>query len=168
MKRKQRRLMVLALCLLGIGTATTLALVAFEDNILFFYGPTDIANQGVPADTRFRLGGLVAEGSVRRLEDGITTEFLVTDTVHDVRVLYAGILPDLFREGQGVVTHGRLDGAGLFVADEVLARHDEEYMPPEVAEALERAGHGPLTAPAAAGRNAVNVQAYGADTVTDG
>lgn len=167
MKRKQRRMMVLGLCLLGVGTATGLALTAFEENILFFYGPTDIATQGVPEDTRFRLGGLVAEDSVRRLRDGISTEFLVTDTVHDVRVVYTGILPDLFREGQGVVTHGRLDAAGLFVADEVLARHDEEYMPPEVAEALERAGHGPLTAPAAAGRDAVGYASYGVETVTN-
>lgn len=138
MTRKKRRLMVLVLCLLGLGTATGLALTAFEDNLLFFYSPTDLVERETP-DRRFRLGGLVEEGSVERLSDGVTVRFVVTDTAHRVPVSYSGILPDLFREGQGVVAQGRLTADGVFVADEVLAKHDENYHPPEVDDALKSA-----------------------------
>ncbi len=139
MTRKKRRMMVLALCLLGLGTATALVLTAFRDNLMFFYSPSDLETQPVPAGRAFRLGGLVAEHSVEHL-DSHTVRFVVTDLVHEVPVIYAGVLPDLFREGQGVVTEGRLRPDGVFEAREVLAKHDENYMPREVADALRAAG----------------------------
>ena len=139
MTRKKRRLYMLGLALLGLGTATALTLTAFEDNIVFFFSPTQLQTQDV-GDRNFRLGGLVEDGSVRKLPDGVTTEFRVTDTVNTVSVTYRGQLPDLFREGQGVVTEGRMV-AGVFQAREVLAKHDENYMPPEVADALKEAEH---------------------------
>ena len=139
MTRKKRRLYMLGLALLGLGTATALALTAFEDNLVFFYSPSDIAAQHV-GERSFRLGGLVEENSVKRLPDGLTIEFRVTDTAQTVPVTYSGIVPDLFREGQGVVAEGRMRPDGVFVAREVLAKHDENYMPPEVADALNRAG----------------------------
>lgn len=139
MTRKKRRLYMLGLALLGLGTATALTLTAFEDNIVFFFSPTQLQTQDV-GDRNFRLGGLVEDGSVRKLPDGVTTEFRVTDTVNTVSVTYRGQLPDLFREGQGVVTEGRMV-AGVFQAREVLAKHDENYMPPEVADALKQAEH---------------------------
>jgi cytochrome c-type biogenesis protein CcmE len=138
--RKQQRLtlVIVALCLLG--GATGLVLFALSDSVAFFASPTDIATGQVEADRRFRLGGLVVPGSVeQRGDDGLVT-FALTDQVHEVRVSYRGILPDLFREGQGIVAQGRLDADGGFVASEVLAKHDESYMPPEVAEALKEAG----------------------------
>lgn len=139
MTRKKRRLYLVGLCLLGIGTATALALTAFEDNLLFFYSPTDLQERTLAENQRFRLGGLVADHSVERWDDGLTVSFTVTDTAHTIPVVFAGMLPDLFREGQGVVAHGRLSPDGVFMADEVLAKHDETYMPPEVAQALETA-----------------------------
>jgi cytochrome c-type biogenesis protein CcmE len=137
--RKKRRLYMLGLAALGLGTATALALSAFEDNIVFFYSPSDLQAKQVGERT-FRLGGLVEEGSVRKAADGLTTEFRVTDTASSVPVTYTGSVPDLFREGQGVIAEGRLRGDGTFVAREVLAKHDESYMPPEVDDALKRAG----------------------------
>jgi cytochrome c-type biogenesis protein CcmE len=139
MTRKKRRLYMLGLALLGLGTATALALTAFEDNLVFFYSPSDLAAQHV-GERSFRLGGLVEENSVKRLPDGLTIEFRVTDTAQTVPVTYSGIVPDLFREGQGVVAEGRMRPDGVFVAREVLAKHDENYMPPEVADALNRVG----------------------------
>jgi len=138
MKRKHKRLsfVMLGLCLLGVTAA--LVLTAFEDNIVFFHSPTDVASGKVTDDRRFRIGGLVEEGSVDR-SGNPTVVFRVTDTKHTVPISYTGILPDLFREGQGIVAEGRLV-AGTFKADEVLAKHDETYMPPEVAEALKQAG----------------------------
>ncbi len=138
MTRKKRRLYMLGLALLGLGAATALTLTAFQDNIVFFYSPSQLQTQQV-GDRNFRLGGLVEQGSVRKLTDGVTTEFRVTDTAHTIDVRYRGQLPDLFREGQGVVAEGKLTG-GVFVAREVLAKHDETYMPPEVSEALKQAG----------------------------
>ncbi|WP_207462723.1 cytochrome c maturation protein CcmE [Azospirillum sp. SYSU D00513] len=139
MTRKKRRLYMLGLALLGLGTAAALTLTAFEDNIVFFYSPSDVQTRDV-GDRNFRLGGLVEAGSVKKLPDGLTTEFMVTDTVNSVAVSYRGQLPDLFREGQGIVAEGTLNGARVFVAREVLAKHDENYMPPEVADAIKRAG----------------------------
>ena len=138
MKRKHKRLtfVVVALCLLG--SATALVLTAFEENIVFFFSPTDIVEQKASENQRFRLGGLVEEGSVDR-SGGETISFRVTDISNVVPVSYTGILPDLFREGQGIVAQGRLID-GVFVADEVLAKHDENYMPPEVADALKKSG----------------------------
>lgn len=144
MTRKKRRLYMLGLAALGLGTATFLTLTAFEGNIVYFYSPSDLREQaGDLDDRRLRLGGLVEEGSVERLPDGHTIRFRVTDTASAVPVTYTGIVPDLFREGQGVVAEGSLGTDGVFVAREVLAKHDETYMPPEVADALKRAG-GPV------------------------
>jgi cytochrome c-type biogenesis protein CcmE len=142
MTRKKRRLYMLGLALLGLGTATALTLTAFEDNLVFFFSPTDLqAKAAEVRDRNFRLGGLVEQGSVERRPDGITVLFKVSDGPHAVPVTYTGQLPDLFREGQGVVVEGRLRPDGVFVAREVLAKHDENYMPPEVADALKRAEH---------------------------
>ena len=140
MKPKHRRMVVLAIAGAGLCVAAALVVSALDENLVFFHSPSDIAAGSVAPDQRFRLGGLVADGSVQAEVDGVAVHFVVTDTVHTVPVSYAGILPDLFREGQGVVAHGRLDAAGVFVADELLAKHDENYMPPEVHEALQRAG----------------------------
>ena len=140
MTRKQRRLGVVLIGLALLGASAALVLSAFEDSIVFFYSPTDLATKDVPRDKRLRIGGLVKEGSVKRAADGVTVNFAVTDTVNTVQVVYRGVLPDLFREGQGVVAEGRFEGAAGFRADEVLAKHDENYMPPEVADSLKKAG----------------------------
>jgi len=139
MTRKQRRSILIVLGLVVLGAATAMVLTALQSKITFFYSPSDIAEKSVGPGERFRLGGLVKEGSVRRGE-GTTVRFSVTDTARSVNVTYTGILPDLFREGQGVVTEGKLDEKGVFRADSVLARHDENYMPKEVADALKRQG----------------------------
>lgn len=139
MKRKHRRLSIVLLALLALGGAVALVMAAFEENIVFFFSPTEIAEKQITADQRLRVGGLVEEGSIGKAEDGVTVEFVVTDTVHTVPVSYKGILPDLFREGQGVVIEGHLIN-GVFKADNVLAKHDENYMPPEVADALKKSG----------------------------
>jgi cytochrome c-type biogenesis protein CcmE len=140
MTRKKRRLYVLVLCLLGIGTGSALTLTALEDNLAFFQSPTDILEK--PAgDRNLRLGGLVEADSVERLPDGASIRFRITDPKNAVAVVYTGIVPDLFREGQGVVAEGRLGADGVFAAREIMAKHDETYMPPEVKQALERAGH---------------------------
>ncbi len=139
MKRKHKRLSFVLVALLLLGSAAALMLTAFEENIVFFFSPTDIVEQKKGSDDRrFRLGGLVEEGSVDR-SGGETVAFRVTDISNAVPVRFTGILPDLFREGQGIVAEGRLVG-GVFIADEVLAKHDENYMPPEVADALKKSG----------------------------
>jgi len=138
MKRKHKRLTFVGVALVLLAGAAALVLSAFEDNIVFFMSPTDIAANKVSKNQRFRLGGLVEEGSVDR-SGGETVTFKVTDITNSVAVTYTGILPDLFREAQGVVAEGRLKN-GVFVADEVLAKHDETYMPPEVADALKKSG----------------------------
>ena len=139
MKRKHRRLTFVFLGLLLIATAAALILTAFEDNIVFFHSPTDVVEKTLPPDRRFRIGGLVEEGSVEKTVDEARVTFRITDLMNTVDVTYRGLLPDLFREGQGVVAEGRLRD-GIFHADEVLAKHDETYMPPEVAEALQKSG----------------------------
>lgn len=144
LSRKQRRMWVVGLCLLGLGSATGLALSAFQDNLVFFRSPSDIMAADPGPDRAFRLGGLVEAGSVVRevTADGRPeARFRVTDGPAAIPVTYVGVLPDLFREGQGVVTLGKLGRDGVFQASEVLARHDETYMPPEVADALKRSGH---------------------------
>ncbi|HZH28979.1 MAG TPA: cytochrome c maturation protein CcmE [Azospirillaceae bacterium] len=148
--RKKRRLHVLVLCLAGLGTATGLTLTAMQDNLQFFHSPSDLRERSV-GDRPFRLGGLVEEGTVRRSPDGHTVEFRVTDLANTVPVVYAGVLPNLFREGQGVVAEGRLRPDGVFEAREILAKHDETYTPPEVKDALARAGHPSGQGRAAAG-----------------
>ncbi len=144
MTRKRRRLYIVAGFMLVLGTAAALVLMAFEENIVFFYSPTELARkmeqEPIPPNRRLRIGGLVEEGSVNREKDGLTIAFRVTDTVEVVPVRFRGLLPDLFREGQGVVAEGSLAADGTFVATEVLAKHDENYMPKEVAEALKEAG----------------------------
>ena len=140
MTRKRRRLYFLALSMATLAAAAALVLNAFEDNLVFFYSPTDLVEKDVPTDRRLRLGGLVAEGSIVRAADGATVHFTVTDRVHSVPASYRGILPDLFREGQGVVAEGSLRADGSFEATNVLAKHDENYMPKEVADSLKEAG----------------------------
>jgi len=139
MSRKQRRLVLIGSALSVFAVAVALALSALKDSIVFFNSPTDVAEKHIAAGTRIRLGGLVKEGSVER-GDNLRVRFEVTDGKNSIRVAYQGLLPDLFREGQGVVTEGTLDG-GLFKADSVLAKHDEKYMPKEVADALKQQGH---------------------------
>jgi cytochrome c-type biogenesis protein CcmE len=139
MTRKQRRLTLIGTAVGVLGLALGLVLYAMRDNIVFFHAPADVAAQAVQPGTRFRLGGLVKEGSIRR--EGQLITFEVADAKHALPVRYQGILPDLFREGQGVVAEGILEGSGVFRADTVLARHDETYMPREVADALKKQGH---------------------------
>lgn len=140
LKRKHRRLGFVVAGMACLLVAAALVLNAFEDNLVFFYGPSELAEKDIPEGRRFRLGGLVEEGSVNRLDDGLTVEFTITDLVATVPVSYRGPLPDLFREGQGVVTEGKMAAGGVFIADSVLAKHDETYMPAEVADALKAAG----------------------------
>ena len=138
--RKQQRLALVLLALLLVGGATGLVLAALQDKVAFFVSPSDVAAQKLRTGKRFRLGGLVVDGSIRREADG-TVRFAVTDTAHQVPVVYKGLLPDLFRDGQGVVAQGVLRQDGVFEAGEVLAKHDEKYMPKEVADALKQAGY---------------------------
>ena len=139
MTRRQRRLGILLAALVCAGAATALTMNAFRSNLVFFFSPTQIAAKEAPVAQVFRLGGLVERGSIQRERDGMTIRFIVTDTARGVPVVYHGLLPDLFREGKGVVARGRLGEDGVFVANEVLAKHDENYMPPEAADALRRA-----------------------------
>lgn len=138
---RQRRMVLVGLLVAGVAAATMLALSAFQKNLLFFFSPSQVLAGEAPVGYPFRLGGLVADGSVERGE-GLTIRFEVTDGAATVPVTYTGILPDLFREGQGVVTRGRLGEDGLFMAEDVLAKHDENYMPPAVADALKTADGG--------------------------
>lgn len=139
MTRKTRRLTIIGLALAVFGTAVGISLYALRDTIVFFYGPTEYAAKAPAPGTRLRIGGLVEAGSFTR-EGGGTVRFAVTDTKHDVKVIYTGLLPDLFREGQGAVVEGTVEPAGLFRADSVLAKHDERYMPKEVADSLKKQG----------------------------
>jgi len=138
---RKRRLIAVLLILAGVGVASTVAFYSLQENMLYFQSPSDLATQPIPPGRQFRLGGLVKPGSVSREQDGLATRFVVTDGPQDITVEFVGILPDLFREGQGVIARGALNGSGLFEASEVLAKHDENYMPPEVADALEQSGH---------------------------
>ncbi len=137
MTRKQRRLYFVLLGMAALGAAVALVLTAISDSLVYFYSPTDIVSQRIPEGRRMRIGGLVEEGSVKK--DGKLVSFKITDITNTVPVAYAGILPDLFREGQGVVVEGRME-KGQFAASEVLAKHDEKYMPKEVADALKKSG----------------------------
>ena len=139
MKRKHRRLVILGAGLGALGLAAGLVLSALDDTLVFFHDPSTVRERDFPPDQRLRIGGLVEENSVVRANDGLTVRFTVTDLAHSVPVTYSGILPDLFREGQGVVAEGYLKG-DVFQADEVLAKHDENYMPREVADALKKSG----------------------------
>lgn len=139
MKPRHKRLILVLVALALLGLGATFVLKAFRSNLVFFYTPTEVFAGQVPQGQAFRIGGMVLEDSLQRNEDGVTVRFAVTDTMENVPVQYTGILPDLFQEGKGVVAQGRMDNQGIFVADQVLAKHDENYMPPEAAEALERA-----------------------------
>jgi cytochrome c-type biogenesis protein CcmE len=141
MTRKRRRLTAVLAGLATLGLATFLVLNAFSDNLVFFYSPSDLKTKHVPFDRQLRIGGLVEEHSVTREANGKTIDFRVTDGNNTVAVSFTGGLPDLFREGQGVVAEGVLRRDGSFLASNVLAKHDEKYMPPEVADALKRSGH---------------------------
>jgi cytochrome c-type biogenesis protein CcmE len=136
MKTRHKRLALIVVGVAGLSVAALFILNAFRSNLVYFYSPTEVFEGKAPRDQQFRIGGLVEQGSVRKSADGLKVEFVVTDLNKTVPVRYEGILPDLFREGQGVVTMGRLDGDGRFRAREVLAKHDENYMPPEAAAAL--------------------------------
>lgn len=139
MKPRHKRFAFIGLGLLVLGVATVLILNAFQSNLVFFFTPTQVAGGEVPQGRSFRIGGMVEGGSLVRENDGLTVRFIVTDTAKRVPVTYKGILPDLFKEGKGAVAQGKLNADGTFVASEVLAKHDENYMPPEAAEALAKA-----------------------------
>jgi len=144
MKPRHRRMAAIAAGLALVGVAVALVLNAFQSNLVFFFSPSQVVAKEAPVERTFRLGGMVESGSLKRRSDGLTVDFVVTDTARSIPVVYTGILPDLFKEGKGVVAQGRLGPDGVFVASEVLAKHDENYMPPEAAEALARAQKGEL------------------------
>jgi len=143
-KPRHRRLILIVAGLALLGVTAALVLNAFNKNLVFFFSPSQVADKEAPVDKTFRLGGMVEKGSLKRSPDGLTVDFLVTDTAKTIPVRYKGILPDLFSEGKGVVAQGKLDADGTFVASEVLAKHDENYMPPEAADAIRRAQKGQL------------------------
>lgn len=139
MTPRQKRMTFVAMLIAGVGVFIALIMMALNENINHFYSPTDIVEGKAPENHSFRIGGLVVDGSVKRATEGLRIDFDLTDGANNFTVHYAGILPDLFREGQGIVATGKLQG-NIFVAEEVLAKHDENYMPPEVAEALKKSG----------------------------
>ena len=139
MKPRHKKLLAIGLALAGLGIVAALVLNAFRSNMVFFFTPTQVAQGEAPTDRAFRIGGLVEPESLKREPDGLTVRFVVTDTAKSIPVVYKGILPDLFKEGKGVVAEGQLSPGGLFTASQVLAKHDENYMPPEAAHALEQA-----------------------------
>ena len=138
---RKRRLMAVMVIVIGVGAAAVVAIKSLNENMLFFVSPTDVKEQSLPVGKRFRLGGLVGADSLSRASDSLAVQFVVTDGAETVNVSFDGILPDLFREGQGIIAIGELAADGHVEAAEVLAKHDENYMPPEVADALEKAGH---------------------------
>ena len=146
MKPRHRRIALIVGGLAGLSVAAWLAFSAFEQNLVFFFTPTQVVANEAPKQRAFRIGGMVETGSVKRQPDGVTVHFAVTDTVKSMLVAYKGVLPDLFREGKGVVAQGRLGHDGIFRADQVLAKHDENYMPPEAADALKKAQAGARSA----------------------
>ncbi len=163
MKPRHRRLALIAAGLVVLGIAVALVLNALRGNVAFFFSPTQVAAGEAPANRSFRVGGLVEKGSLKREADGLTMRFVVTDTAKSITVRYTGILPDLFKEGAGAIAQGKLDADGNFRATEVLAKHDENYMPPEAAQAIEKA-HKAAAAKGAAGAAAAKGSADGAAT----
>lgn len=141
MKRRHKRLGFIVAGLAGLGIAAALVLSAFQENLVFFFSPSQVAAKEAPIGRTFRVGGLVQEGTVQRDKDGLTVRFVVTDTAQSIPVIYKGILPDLFKEGKGCVAQGKIGDDGVFYADQVLAKHDENYMPPEAGEAIDKAKH---------------------------
>lgn len=141
MKRRHKRLGFIIAGLAGLGIAAALVLSAFQQNLVFFFSPSQVAAKEAPIGRTFRVGGLVQEGTVQRDKDGLTVRFVVTDTAQSIPVIYKGILPDLFKEGKGCVAQGKIGADGVFYADQVLAKHDENYMPPEAGQAIDKAKH---------------------------
>jgi cytochrome c-type biogenesis protein CcmE len=141
MKRRHKRIGIILVGLAGLGFAAFLVANAFRQNLVFFFSPTQVAAKEAPVDRTFRIGGLVQEGTLKREPDGLTVRFTVTDTAANIPVVYKGILPDLFKEGRGCVAQGKIGADGVFQADQVLAKHDENYMPPEAGAALDAAKH---------------------------
>jgi len=139
MKPRHKRFAMIGGGLAALGVAAAFVLAAFQENLVFFFTPSQVAANEAPQGRAFRIGGMVTPGSVKRQSDGVTVQFVVTDTAKDVTVVYRGLLPDLFREGKGVVTQGKLGADGIFQASEVLAKHDENYMPPAAADAIKQA-----------------------------
>ena len=139
MKRRHKRIGFIIAGLASLGIAAALALNAFQDNLVFFFSPSQVAAKEAPVGRTFRVGGLVQEGTVKRDTDGLTVRFTVTDTAQSIPVVYKGILPDLFKEGKGCVAQGKIVADGVFYADQVLAKHDENYMPPEAGQAIDNA-----------------------------
>jgi cytochrome c-type biogenesis protein CcmE len=139
MKPRQKRFMFIAVAVAAVGVAVGLVLYALRGNVNLYFTPTQVFNNEVPKDRSFRIGGLVEQGSIKREVDGLTTHFVITDMYKEIPVVYKGILPDLFKEGKGVVAQGKMEAGGVMVAEEVLAKHDENYMPPEAADALKKA-----------------------------
>jgi len=139
MKARHKRMAFIVVGLAGLAVAIGLIANAFNQNLVFFFSPSDVQAKQAPVNRDFRLGGLVEQGSLKREDDGLTVHFIVTDNANTIPVTFTGILPDLFREGQGVVAQGKLNENGVFMAKEVLAKHDESYMPPEVQDALDKA-----------------------------
>jgi cytochrome c-type biogenesis protein CcmE len=138
MKRRHKRIAFIVCCLCALGLAAWLVLAAFKNNLVFFFSPTQVAAKEAPQGRTFRIGGLVENGTVKRDQDGLTIRFTVTDTANTIPVVYKGILPDLFKEGRGCVAQGKVGSDGVFYADQIMAKHDENYMPPEAAKALEQ------------------------------
>lgn len=141
MKKRHRRIAFIVAGLAGLGIATALVLSAFQNNLVFFFSPSQVASKEAPVGRTFRVGGLVENGSLKRETDGLTVKFVVTDTAKSIPVVYKGILPDLFKEGRGCVAQGKVGEDGVFYADQVLAKHDENYMPPQAGDAIEKAKH---------------------------
>ena len=139
MKRRHKRIAFIFVGLAGLGVAAYLVANAFRNNLVFFFSPTQVAAKEAPVNRTFRVGGLVQEGTLKRDGDGLTVRFTVTDTAANVPVVYKGILPDLFKEGRGCVAQGKIGADGVFQADQVLAKHDENYMPPEAGQAIDKA-----------------------------
>ena len=139
MKPRQKRFMFIAVAVAAVGVAVGLVLYALRGNVNLYFTPTQVYNNEVPSGRSFRIGGLVEEGSVKRENDGLTVNFVITDTHKSIPVVYKGILPDLFKEGKGVVAQGKVNANGMMVAEEVLAKHDENYMPPEASDSLKKA-----------------------------
>ena len=141
MKRRHKRMAFILVGLAGLGVAAYLVASAFRNNLVFFFSPTQVAAKEAPVERTFRIGGLVQDGTLKRDSDGLTVRFIVTDTAASIPVVYKGILPDLFKEGRGCVAQGKLGSDGVFRAEQVLAKHDENYMPPEAGQAIDKAKH---------------------------
>ncbi len=161
MTPRRKRLYVVLAILGGVAASVSLAVMASRENIMFYYDPSQVALGKAPLEKRFRIGGMVVKGSVARKPGDLEVRFVLTDFAHQVPVEYTGVLPDLFREGQGIIAHGTMNSNGAFVADEVLAKHDEKYMPPEVAASLKNRGAGEAAAAAGGGTSANRATAAG-------